>query len=63
MLVDAEAMSRLFMFLPQLIQLPIMLVMGIYMIYRAVGLAFIAVTITIILVAIIMGYFTAQTKK
>ena len=63
MLVDAEAMSRLFMFLPQLIQLPIMLMMGIYMIYKAVGLAFIGVTITIILVAMAMGFLTTQTKK
>ena len=63
MLVDSENASRVFGILPQLIQLPVMIVLGIYTVYISVGLAFIGVAITIIIVAFLMSLLTKATNR
>jgi ABC-type transport system involved in cytochrome bd biosynthesis fused ATPase/permease subunit len=63
MLLDAERMSKIFTILPQLIQLPIMMVVSVYMVYQAIGFAFLGVAITIVLMTMAMSYFTKQNNK
>jgi len=63
MLVDSENASRIFVILPQLVQLPVMIILGIYTVYISVGLAFIGVAITIIIVAFLMSLLTKATNK
>ena len=63
MLVDSENASRVFGILPQLIQLPVMIILGIYTVYISVGLAFIGVAITIVIVAFLMSLLTKATNK
>ena len=42
MLVDVDNNGKMFLILPQLVQFPVILTLGIYMIYTVVGTAFIA---------------------
>ena len=63
MLVDSENASRVFGILPQLIQLPVMITLGIYTVYISVGLAFIGVAITIVIVAFLMSLLTKATNR
>ena len=61
MLVDAENLCKIFFLAPQLVQFPILLVIGIGILYRAVGIAFIAGGITVVLTGSVISWLTKIT--
>jgi len=54
MLVDVENLGKVFLILPQLVQFPVIITIGIYMIYTAVGMAFIGGIITVVTIAFLI---------
>jgi len=58
MLVDIENIAKIFFHLPQLLQFPIILVIGIYIIYTAIGLAFIGGIISVITVSLLVSHIS-----
>ncbi len=54
MLVDVENMGRIFFILPQLVQFPVIMTVGIYMIYTAVGAAFIGGVLTVVTIGLLI---------
>ena len=63
LLVDVEKTSKILYHVPQLAQFPIMLILGIYLIYTAVGMAFIGAFITIIIVGLTILKIRRRTHK
>ena len=63
MLVDVENMSKIFYYMPQLIQFPLVLIIGIYMIYTCVGLAFIGGAGTIVTIGILISWIGRNSNK
>ena len=51
MLVDIENLGRLYSLLPTIIQFPIMLFGGIFLIYNAVGIAFVGGIFSVLLIS------------
>lgn len=54
MLVDVDNNGKMFLILPQLVQFPIILTLGIYMIYTVVGTAFIAGIIAVVSIGLLI---------
>jgi len=54
MLVDVENMGKVFFILPQLVQFPVIITIGIYMIYTVVGMAFIGGILTVATIAFLI---------
>ena len=61
MLVDAENMCKIFTILPQLVQFPLFLTLGIISLYKAAGLTFIAGCVTVFLTGSTISYITKIT--
>ena len=65
MLVDVDNNGKMFLILPQLVQFPVILTLGIYMIYTVVGTAFIAGIVAVVCIGLLIfkvnnfvfGYF------
>src|SRR5689334_19569408 len=59
MLVDVDNMAKIYFFLPQVVQFPILMSLGIYMIYTSIGLAFIGGAISVVTISLIVSKITA----
>jgi len=58
MSVDVENMSKIFFLLPQIMQIPFLLVIGIFIIYTSVGIAFIGGGLTLVFSACMISWLT-----
>lgn len=63
MLVDVDNISKIYYFLPQVVQFPIILIIGIYMIYTSVGMAFIGGIGAIITLGSLISFVSKNTHK
>lgn len=63
MLVDVENLSKIFYFLPQLVQFPVMLVVGVYMIYTSVHKAFVGGLVAIIVLGLMISLVGKNTHR
>jgi len=58
MLVDVENMAKIYFHLPQLMQFPVIMLAGIYMIYTSVGIAFIGGVFSVIIITMLVSVIT-----
>jgi len=58
MLVDIENIAKIFFHLPQLVQFPFTILIGIYIIYRSIGIAFIGGIISVVIVTVVVSKIT-----
>jgi len=58
MLVDIENIAKIFFHLPQLVQFPFTILIGIYIIYASIGLAFIGGIISVVIVTVVVSKIT-----
>jgi len=63
LLIDVEKMSKILYHIPQLTQFPVFVIVGIYMIYTAVGFAFIGAFITILLIGFFISWIGTYNHK
>ena len=63
MLVDVENLSKIFYFLPQLVQFPVMLVVGVYMIYTTVHKAFVGGLVAMIVLGLLISLVGKNTHR
>jgi len=62
-LVDVENLSKIYYFLPQLVQFPVMLIIGLYMIYSVVGLAFIGGVGTVLIIGLLISWIGRNSHR
>jgi len=58
MLVDIENIAKIFLHLPSLVQFPITILIGIYILYTSIGLAFIGGIISVVIVTVVVSQIT-----
>lgn len=58
MSVDVENMSKIFYLLPQIMQIPFLIVIGVYIIYTSVGIAFIGGGFSLVFSAFMISWLT-----
>jgi len=63
LLVDVENLSKIYYFLPQLTQFPVMLIIGLSMIYSVVGIAFIGGVATVVVIGLLISWIGRNNHR
>ncbi len=58
MVVDVENMSKIFGQLSQIIQMPVIMIIGLYVLFKTVGMAFIGGVLALVALGLVIMWFT-----